>query len=371
MMKQKKGQIQISFNWIFVLIVGSVFLIFFFSLITKQSESSDREIATVVGKQFSTVLTVASQDSGTFKTHDTSYTEVDFECDSKENVYRYELSGKQTPIKPDLIFAPRRIETNRFYTWTQSWKAPYDAATFTFLTTREHAFLFANVTSSTMDELLIPFPENLTRYEFDPENVPRRIQYDKYTYVLFAEQLDAFSTMRGEDVFIKDKNTHILIIEPEIDSLPFSYGRLYFLSYDDVSGDFQTIQDYLLLGAESRPYMGKASIYGAMFVDDQDFYACTMDKAFERLRIMTLLNYYRVDTQKSIVAADSSCQTLLQGVLPGSGLNDTLYQFNQALQDKFSDLVFLEVKNLYEDYIFVIEQKNRRLSFESQCPLIY
>ena len=55
MKKAQKAQLAISFNWIFVIIVGAVFLTFFFSLISSQAKTSDQKVSATIAKQFQTI----------------------------------------------------------------------------------------------------------------------------------------------------------------------------------------------------------------------------------------------------------------------------------------------------------------------------
>ena len=66
-MQNNKAQLEIQFNWIFVLIVGTVLLVFFFSLIGSQSKSSEQGVAINLAQRMKSILSATEQQPGTVK----------------------------------------------------------------------------------------------------------------------------------------------------------------------------------------------------------------------------------------------------------------------------------------------------------------
>ena len=56
---EKRGQIEITFNWIYIVIAGAVILLFFFSLVVKQKQISEERLSNEVVQIMSSILTGA------------------------------------------------------------------------------------------------------------------------------------------------------------------------------------------------------------------------------------------------------------------------------------------------------------------------
>ena len=82
--KTKKGQIQVTFNWFYVLIAGGVILLFFFGIVMKQQKVSEENLAYDVVRIMESIFTGAGVSEKTKNFIDTSglvdYT-LYFNCD--------------------------------------------------------------------------------------------------------------------------------------------------------------------------------------------------------------------------------------------------------------------------------------------------
>ena len=80
----KKGQLTLSFNWIFVMVAGAVILLFFVGLIVKQKDSSEQKLNFDVVNILESILvgsTVSEQTINTIDTSGISSMELFFECE--------------------------------------------------------------------------------------------------------------------------------------------------------------------------------------------------------------------------------------------------------------------------------------------------
>src|SRR3989338_9683877 len=124
----KKAQIEVTFNWIYVLIAGAVILLFFALIIVQQKSQSEENLASDVIRIMSSILSGAGISENTKNTIDTSgiadYT-LYFSCD--EGVGEVGVVGKGSPVQNaiDPIFAPAEIKTAKLITWSLPFKFPY------------------------------------------------------------------------------------------------------------------------------------------------------------------------------------------------------------------------------------------------------
>ena len=61
----KSGQVQITFNWIYILIAGAVILLFFVGIVVKQKVVSEERLATDVVDILDSIFTAAGVSSKT------------------------------------------------------------------------------------------------------------------------------------------------------------------------------------------------------------------------------------------------------------------------------------------------------------------
>src|SRR3989338_6677756 len=78
----KKADVEIQINWIFIIIVGGIILIFFIGLITKQKTVSTTKLNINIRESLDTIFTSSQVASGTANLINTPDLEVDFDCDN-------------------------------------------------------------------------------------------------------------------------------------------------------------------------------------------------------------------------------------------------------------------------------------------------
>jgi len=317
-MKEKKAQLQIQFNWIFVIIVGSVFLIFFFGLINSQSKTTDQRISISQSKYFETVITATGQKVGTLKEYEIPGLEVEFFCNAKQLEYSYSVENLPSrDTKYDVIFTQKKLEGDDIQTWTQTWNVPFKAATFLYITNSKQGYIFYNYSevkglpgpTSKFEEIQGEFPQNISMdvvdgVDMDWDDVVER-NYESNTYVFIKGEEPDISL---DNFNINKKNTIVIIdpLESGADNI-FNYGTVYYLTpkeYVALVNQLPTSSDpsqsekdkiYSLYDSISQKttYLGKASLYGTIFSEDKDIYECNMQKAFSRLKLITQLYFIR------------------------------------------------------------------------------
>ena len=80
--KGKKGFIEIQFNWIFILVVGTIILIFFIMLIAKQKDVSEERVNKKILTYIDGILTGTEVRKKVTNTVDIPNIELEFGCDS-------------------------------------------------------------------------------------------------------------------------------------------------------------------------------------------------------------------------------------------------------------------------------------------------
>ncbi|MFW5865481.1 MAG: hypothetical protein ACOCU6_00115, partial [Nanoarchaeota archaeon] len=281
-----------------------------------------------------------------------------FYCNHKNGLFHYEVSGVRAgTTKYDFLFTQESFVPENIYTWTLDWRMPTKIMTFTYLTHDDHAFIFYDDGSVEFNRLYEPFPKNVTHITYNKTTVDSfsqdSLNYDGYTYV-FLESQDIPENLkegiRGDQALVitVNQSSHFL----------YDYGNVLYQS----PSEYQK-------GAETghAPYIGKASLYGALFSGSKQLYECTMKKAYDYLNMRLLMECDRIEK----IAPDVSpqCQRLLVGVDDGiPRAKHFMGNMTERLQEGIEteeDVKFLYEKNQ------AIKDNNYKLSMQGNCPLLY
>lgn len=281
---KKKGQIQITFNWIYIAIAGAVILLFFLSIVVKQAKVSEEKLSGEVVRILDSIMSGARVSEKTKNSIDASGL-VDyilyFDCD--EGVSEFGIKGKSARIQNsiDPVFGPKEINTARLNLWSLPYKLPFKIIDFLFITSENiKYFLIGNN----------PFIEEfLNETEPDP----------KINWKINREHVPDMSFIKAE------KNFKVRIIGFEGTNIPGGGIPDSLSSFDDkavsavVFTGVNQVDFYQKEGTSwkklNRDYVNIISLggerdaakYAAIFAGDDKTYQCNMKKAFKRLEILT------------------------------------------------------------------------------------
>ena len=164
-MNNKKGVIELQFNWIFILIAGAVILIFFGYLVTTIRGTAEEKTSTTVLSNLETILTGAGVSTGTINFIKLPKSEVEISCE------RFSIGDLRRTIESDVIFAPRKIKGRDLMTWTLEWAVPYRVNNFLYLTSPQvrYVLVFDGTFGSNSESLMLKINESL------PEEINKEI----------------------------------------------------------------------------------------------------------------------------------------------------------------------------------------------------
>ena len=404
MVPNKKAQISMQFNWIFVIIIGAVLIGFFFSAIQSGAKSSEKKISVSLAKHFETILFTTGQVPGTFKTYETPQVDLTFTCDDSEGLYNYKVGDlKVRDTKYDVVFAPHKLVGKSIITWTQKWSVPFSVGTFLYVTNKQHLFVIYKGDSKNhqIDQVLEVLPENLSLYIVDKNNdfPSDELNFDQYTYVFFADDLpniDPSKIIRN-----KNKPVTIVVFYPAKNDV-FSYGDVFIMTPKEfrqfsinaypkssligLSQSMNASSNQPAGRAVSRKelihsgYFGKASFFGAVFSSSKEEYDCNMRKAFHELTILTILQKNKIRIGKNYISTSCSDALGFNKDLPGplqtldslqnliyipSGTSSSVSSAKQEIKFNYLDLPKIYSLGLE------LQKQNDILQTMSSCPTIY
>lgn len=316
--KSKRGAVEVQFNWIFVLIIGAVILVFFFSMIMKQKTISEQKTADEVLSQIELKISGAKVSTRTadsipipkmdfqFKCDIDSCT--DYACTSFYSVKNQKLQGRSYSISP--VFAPDLVKGTSMTTWTLDWNVPYRVTNFVYVSSPLVRYIVVKDSSN-------PTGDNAKLAQAIYDAIPT--QKIDGVEVLFNKELVAVSGVGGvvskgnykvRFIFVgasgeitlassfKDIEVSAININPggtgkNIDG----FGKITFYK---LNKNTLKLEPELL----EANYISKASLFGAVFSENKEIYECNMKKAFNSLRIVSgtyevrtdsIYNYYNPD----------------------------------------------------------------------------
>lgn len=322
----KRAQVEVTFNWIYIVIAGAVILLFFAGIIVKQKIASEQGLDQDVMRIMENIFTAAQVSENTKTVIDAGglrdYTFY-FKCE--EGVTRYGLEGRSMPVEDTAspIFAPNQIQSSLFITWSVPYKLPFKVIDFLFVTSGNTKYLLygdtdrsrdfiraiSNTSSGTQNQVGFNFQKIEDLQEIDPgKNFQIRIV-----------------DFKGE---IKNRDKLPPAVEEKINSfLPERVTAVSFIG----SGSSTKIQYFFydqewkrynseLLPLISSSEKNDAAFYAAIFSGNDAIYQCNMKKAFQRLYYMNeiyggvkitedevggklgeIISYYNANPESSLV----------------------------------------------------------------------
>lgn len=277
----KKGQIEVTFNWIYVLIAGAVILLFFVGIIVKQKAASEEQLGSEVVRIMESIFTGAGVSEKTKNTIDTSgladYT-LSFSCEDYVGEYGIK-GGSTTQNAIDPIFSPVEINSPSLSLWSLPYKLPFKVIDFLFVTSPNTKYFLIGDT---------PFVE-----EFLNETSAN----EQTKFVINAVSVSSVDQINPGD------NFQIRIVDFTGTSItPGAPLPLPLQSWDDTKVtavsftgsnqlDYYQKQDSSWRRLNLRPVQivslggeRDAAKYAAIFSGNDQIYECNMKKAFRRLQ---------------------------------------------------------------------------------------
>lgn len=382
----KKGQISIQFNWIFVLIVGVIIFGFFLTTINTTSQTSQTKVTVSIAKSFQTIFTSSAQKDATVKTFNIPPGMLSFTCSDSAGFYDYRFNDYVVDqIKYDLIVGPKELTGNQLFTYTEKWSLGFDVGNFLYATNEDTAYVFyqvdrQNALMISYTDFLQTFPSNFTKIILEDEDDLDELSSQLYPhYVVFAfegQEVDAVVNK------LPQNDVTVIHINPLIPSDVFGAGMVGVYSgsqvpvnWPSIAFDDQKIQDGFLEDVVlqqnqqpdyTAPYLGKASLFAAVFSQDISMYRCSMNKALKKSYIVSSLLYNKTINQSAYVSY--ICKDLLGiGNLPGP------VDYLQTIRDESSSPQgwTLPVAQQLREASTKLSRRNAELYVAGTCPVIY
>lgn len=241
----KKG-VEITFNWIFVIVAGSVLLLFFMYFSWKQiglfNKIGVNEIVENINNEIDSFSIGLSSSKLVQVPKDVVFS---FRCG---NVI-YKDTKKDTL---NLIYSKGNLQ-NSFILWTKAWMFPFKIDNFYYAANNNKRFFVIG-----NDNLLFDVPDKFKKFN----NLNQEINPD-----------DVIVDFTNSNIFNNHKDNRVLVVDKSKGLITFYPER------------------------KREEFYGDGMLLGAMFTDYED-YVCLKNKALDRLNIITELYKKKTDLLK-------------------------------------------------------------------------
>lgn len=278
----KKAQVEVTFNWVYVLIAGAVIILFFVGIAAKQKTSSEKTLSGDIVRIMESIFASAGASEKTKNIIDISgladYT-FQFSCHdgvSEFNLKETESQRRQNAIDP--VFSPAEIRATQLILWSLPYQLPFKITDFLFIGSSSTKYVVLGDRDGFAEELMSE------TNEFNREQVTSLSEVDP------GKNFQVHVLDLSGDFYTRIPNDAIPIENPSLEKMDDDkVTAVSFLSANQIQyyrkqgtvfvREHQNPVDILSLEGEKD-----AARYAAIFATTAEIYKCNMQKALERLR---------------------------------------------------------------------------------------
>lgn len=342
---KKRGQFEIQFNWIFVLVAGAIILLLFSVIILRQKSASEKSIDASVSRNLEAIIAGAEVSKGVTSFVDLPKVEIDFECN------RLIVGTASRRFEAMTVFTPSKISSNQMITWTLDWNLPYRVTNFLYLTSPDIRYILVESDTAGTDSLAKKInelmPEEMNKELITASEITNLVDKNdaKVRFIYFDDSIITTGTPIPFQ-FIKMSMEDITALEITPNTFNEDIGSVTF--YNNMGSSFSF--------KGTSYYLKKPSLLGAIFADDFELYNCVMNNAFKKMNIVT-----KVYKQKTIDLYD---------YYENLGDNCKNFHYSTHLSSIESNTFSSSGVEAINQFAGLLETQNKEAQ-QNSCALIY
>jgi len=261
----RKGQTGSTFKYLFALIIGAMFILFFIRFASQQTSTLEKISGAEFVRNFDDILTEVTVSEDQKSPFDLGREEsINFEGG------KISLPAKKITIKTDkIVFAPRTIKSKKITIWTRRWKWPFE------ITNLFYIWDGKSVSYIVYDETTQDTIEDIVYFNGDTLASMKVVIVDYKNFTKMRKQMQ--------------QNAKIIwFASKAVPKLKQKIIRVKFNEDDKETG----ILDF---DGKEVPYVGMGTLFGAIFCSDAQGYEDAFSKAKEKFDVMRELQAERMD----------------------------------------------------------------------------
>jgi hypothetical protein len=278
----EKAQVQVTFNWVYVLIAGAVILLFFAGIVVRQQTASEQILVTDVVRILESIFVSAGVSENT-KFYISTFNLADYTLffDCEDGVGRYGIEGGSQPVENTIhpIFAPLRMRSPGLVLWSLPYHLPFKVIDLLMVTSvNTKYYLWGDVGFVT---------EFLKATEANPEKPETQVN---------RVEINSLSEIEPKG----DVQVRIVDLDGLITSVDFPAG-LKTMADDKVSAVSFVGDGMMYYSKQGLSWVAETNVpipltslggerdaakYAAIFAGNAETYQCNMKKAFKRIPLL-------------------------------------------------------------------------------------
>lgn len=311
-----KAQVEMQFNWIFVLIVGVIILSFFVVIAMRQKGASEQQVNIGFFTNFETAVSGVSAVEGKTLLFEIPSMDLRYDCTlgcdcaAYAGLSRAKAQSSMFRFAERIIFSPNRIKGNNLLTWSKDWSYPYKITNFLLMTSPEVKYLIEDTPLG--NQLFKDLPPS----SIDVEQAPTKA-FDKQFFTPNTEIKNITGNYKVKFVFTDTDPT-----DPAKFTIP---SQLYDLPNSDVTAIkiekaeadshemivFYEKNDNNLFEERGKSYLfGEATRFAAIFAEDMNAYSCMMNKAFKAFNTVSKVYNEKLNIYFDEIFSGTPCTSI-------------------------------------------------------------
>lgn len=306
----KKAQISSVFKYIFVLVAGSIILLFFIKFAIQTEKGGQEIIKTEILHMLDSSLQAFSiaESSSSLIPNTPWPKQVHVKFGTKANCGKFMMVGQKffVPIER-VIFGPSEMKARQLQAWTISWRFPFRITNIFYLTNpgSKHYLIYDSSNEQFLRKIssyppatkafeMDHFPKNfgirIVNSEIEPRSKLKTLDMVKVNY--FEQKSGVGQGLKGS--YIKASPE----CEDENEESYKCYGEITFFDGNQETG--------------TSTFVGREMMFGAIIADSYEEYECQYSIALRELE--RLINLYTTKAQKLNIKKPD-CETNYQSMV--------------------------------------------------------
>ncbi|MFH1971927.1 MAG: hypothetical protein ABIJ18_00440 [archaeon] len=324
-----KGQVDESFKYIFGIIIGAMFLVFFivfaWRYIAYAGSVSDADLATAI-----------DNDLVAFSVSESAQHPISYSRDMDITIFEGKITPKglgYSKYTGKVIYSPLELQGEEFYVATKTWFLPYKVTNFFYITDKNtfYVIVYDQGSEKFKEEMVDGYsamPDNFVFEAYEQNNLIDNMK-------ALEEVTSGYEQVRF--IFLTEQN-----FEPELDD----YSVISVTSTDE---EFE----YGKVNFEdgSSIYLSKEMLIGAFVAENKDAYDYNLELALEELQDITTIYY---EKSKFLSSRMPQCEY--------ASVRTALNNYKSYIGD-------VESYTGYSSYVETVDKANKNLG--GGCPEIF
>ena len=345
-----KKAFEIQFNWIFILVVGVLILLFFSVIVIKQKNVSESSAKGTVLRSMESIVAGSSITQDTTKLIQVPDSSIEVGCN------RISLGDVSKQYQNMILFSPGLIKGDKIITQTLPFSEPYKSANLLYITSPKIRYILVG-NDDFSKEINKTLPSELNKEFYLLYDASKIKNLNNYKVRLIFANTPLPASVPASLQKMNDMDVTALAINGNIET-----GSLGFYHKNRNNG--------WEVSARNSAYIGKSSLVGSVYSDSSETYECNMRSAFARLKLISSINIDRLNKLKdnAVQQGKNQCVNIYDGAF--SNLNDI-----QRIAGQVSDST-----SIFDigDFIKIsraagqpgLSAQNKELQ-KFSCPLVY